>query len=62
MIFAQIKSKKNFTSNFDVDTSFFSNMNKNHVNKAKKQRKKFKELVIRKCVKIKINIQSENQT
>ena len=61
MIFVQIENKKNFTSNFDVDTSFFSNMNKNHANKAKKRRKKFKKLVIRKCVKIKINIQSENQ-
>ena len=61
MIFVQIENKKNFTSNFDVDTSFFSNMNKNHANKAKRRRKKFKKLVIRKCVKIKINIQSENQ-
>ena len=42
--------------------SFFSNMSKNHANKAKRRRKKFRKLVIRKCVKIKINIQSENQT
>ena len=61
MIFAQIESKKNFTSNFDVNTSFFSNMNKNHINKAKRRRKKLKKLVIRKCVKFKINIQNENQ-
>ena len=56
-----VKNKKNSISNYDVDTSFFSNMNKNHVNKTKKRRKKFKEFVIRKCVKIKNNIQSENQ-
>ena len=59
MIFAQVDNKKKF-SNFDFDTSFFSNMSKNHVNKARRRRKKFKEFVIRKCVKIKINIQSEN--
>ena len=59
MIFVQIAKKKKF-SNFDFDTSFFSNMNKNHVNK-KKRRKKFKKFVIRKCVKIKINIQNKNQ-
>ena len=55
MIFAQIDNKKK-SSNFDFDTSFFSDMSKNHANKAKKRRKKFKKLVIRKCVKIKINI------
>ena len=60
MIFVQIASKRKSISNFDFDTTF-SNMNKNHANKEKKRRKKFKEFVIRKCVKIKINIQEENQ-
>ena len=60
MIFAQIANKKKFISNFDFDTAF-SNMNKNHVNKEKRRRKKFRKFVIRKCVKIKINIQEENQ-
>ena len=60
MIFAQIDNKKK-VSNFDFDMSFFSNMSKNHVNKARRRRKKLKKLVIRKCVIIKINIQSENK-
>ena len=60
MIFAQIVSKREFISNFDFDTTF-SNMSKNHANKERKRRKKFKEFVIRKCVKIKMNIQKENQ-
>jgi len=61
MIFARVDNKKNSISNFEFDTSFFSNMIKNHVNKTRKKRKKFRELMIRNCVKIKINIQSENQ-
>ena len=60
MILIQIANKKEFISNFDFDTAF-SNMNKNHANKEKRRRKKFKKFVIRKCVKIKINIQRENQ-
>ena len=60
MIFAQVASKRKSISNFDFDTAF-SNMSKNHANKEKKRRKKFREFVIRKCVKIKINIQRENQ-
>ena len=60
MIFAQVASKRESISNFDFDTAF-SDMNKNHVNKERKRRKKFKKFVIRKCVKIKINIQEENQ-
>ena len=60
MIFVQVASKRKFISNFDFDTAI-SNMNKNHVNKEKKRRKKFRKFVIRKCVKIKINIQEKNQ-
>ena len=57
MIFAQIANKKEFISNFDFDTTF-SNINKNYANK-KKRRKKFKEFVIRKCVKIKKHIKKK---
>ena len=60
MIFAQIASKRKSISNFDFDTAF-SDMSKNHANKKKRRRKKFKKFVIRKYVKIKINIQEENQ-
>ena len=60
MIFVQVANKKKSISNFDFDTAF-SNISKNHANKKKRRRKKFRELVIRKCVKIKINIQKKNQ-
>ena len=60
MIFVQIVKKKK-SSGSGFDTSFFSNMSKNHVNKKRKRRKKFRKFVIRKCVKIKINIQNKNQ-
>ena len=62
MTSAQVESRENSASDSDADTSFSSNMSKNHANKARRRRKKFRELVIRKCVKTKINIQDEDQT
>ncbi|KAG7001976.1 hypothetical protein G7Y79_00030g065090 [Physcia stellaris] len=60
MIFVQVAKKKK-SLDFDFDTSFSSGMSKNHANKERKRRKKFRELVIRKCVKAKVNIQGENK-
>ena len=61
MTSAQVASKRESISDSDSDTAS-SNMSKNHANKERRRRKKFRELVIRKCVKTKINIQEEDQT